>query len=101
VVKWNYGFHSARTLTPDAAYALIEETTRVAVSRLAEFEPFVVTTPVTLDLRFKSYRPPEMLAYLPIVTRTDAHTIRYVGDDMPAVSQFIEFVMNYSVGLEP
>ena len=57
--------------------------------------------PVTLDLRFKHYRPSQMLAYLPIVERTDAHSIRYVGEDIIAVSKFLEFVMNYQVGLEP
>lgn len=101
VVKWNYGFHSAKTLTPDAAYELIEQKTRVALERLDEFEPHVVRTPVTLDIRFKSYRPSEVLAYLPIVSRPDAHSIRYIADHMLAVSKFIEFVMTYSVGLEP
>ena len=101
IVKWNYGFHSAKTLTPDAAYALIEEKTRTALGRLGQFTPHVVETPVTLDIRFKSYRPSEMLAYLSIVTRTDAHSIRYVGENMLMISRFIEFVTTYSVGLEP
>lgn len=101
IVKWNYGFHSAKTLTPDAAYALIEKKTRTALGRLGQFTPHVVETPVTLDIRFKSYRPSEMLAYLSIVTRTDAHSIRYVGENMLMISRFIEFVTTYSVGLEP
>ena len=101
IVKWNYGFHSAKTLTPDAAYALIEEKTRTALGRLGQFTPHVVETPVTLDIRFKSYRPSEILAYLSIVTRTDAHSIRYVGENMLMISRFIEFVTTYSVGLEP
>jgi D-aminopeptidase len=42
-----------------------------------------------------------MLAYLPIVQRTDAHTIRYVGPDILAISKFIEFVTTYEVALEP
>ncbi|NIR43429.1 MAG: M55 family metallopeptidase, partial [Gemmatimonadetes bacterium] len=63
--------------------------------------PFVVATPVTLDVRFKSYRPAEVLAMLPSVERPDAHSIRYVGPDMPAVSRFIEFLTTYRVDLEP
>lgn len=101
VVKWSYGFHAARTLTPEAAYALIETKTRAALARLRTFRPFVVSTPVTLDVRFKNYRPAQLLAYLPIVERPDAHSIRYVGPDMPAVSRFLEFVMSYDSTAEP
>ncbi|MFQ6046527.1 MAG: M55 family metallopeptidase [Gemmatimonadales bacterium] len=101
VVKWNYGFHSARTLTPEAAYRLIEEKTRVALERLGDFEPLVLSRPITLDLRFKSYRPSQVLALLPIVERTDAHSVRYVGEDMVAISKFLEFAMSYDSRLEP
>ena len=101
VVKWNYSFHSARTLTPEASGRLIREKVTAALRRLGQFRPYTVQTPVTLDLQFRHYRPAEMLAYLPIVQRTDAHTIRYVGTDILAVSRFIEFVTTYEVALEP
>jgi D-amino peptidase len=101
VVKWSYSFHSARTLTPEAAARLIREKTAAGVRRRAEIPPYVLRTPVTLDVRFRFYRPAEMLAYLPIVERTDAHTIRYVGANIVAVSKFIEFVTTYAVNLEP
>ncbi len=101
VVKWNYSFHSARTLMPEAAYALIEEKVEAALRRLDDFQPLVLEKPITLDVRFKNYRPSQLLAYLPIVERTDAHSIRYVADDMVAVSKFLEFMLNYEAGLEP
>lgn len=101
VVKWSYSFHSARTLVPEAAARLIREKTTAGVRRRAEIRPYVLPTPVTLDVRFRFYRPAEMLAYLPIVERTDAHTIRYVGPNIIAVSKFIEFITTYAVNLEP
>ncbi|HWP38881.1 MAG TPA: M55 family metallopeptidase [Gemmatimonadales bacterium] len=101
VVKWSYSFHSARTLVPEAAARLIREKTTAGVRRRAEIRPYVLRTPVTLDVRFRFYRPAEMLAYLPIVERTDAHTIRYVGPNIIAVSKFIEFITTYAVNLEP
>ena len=101
VVKWNNSFHSARTLMPEAAYQLIEEKVTTALRRLDDFEPVELETPVTLDVRFKNYRPSQVLAYLPIVERTDAHSIRYVGEDMVAVSMFLEFLLSYNAGLEP
>jgi D-amino peptidase len=101
VVKWNNSFHSARTLMPEAAYRLIEEKVETALGRLDDFEPVELEKPVTLDVRFKNYRPSQVLAYLPIVERTDAHSIRYVGEDMVAVSMFLEFMLSYDAGLEP
>lgn len=101
VVKWNYGFHSARTLTPQAACDVIREAARKALAERGSRKPFVVATPVTLDLRFKNYRPAEMLAYLPIVERTDAHAIRFRGKDILEVTRFLEFVDEYEPGLAP
>jgi len=101
VVKWHNSFHSARTLMPQAAYRLIEEKVERALRRLDDFEPVVLETPVTLEVRFKNYRPSQLLAYLPIVDRIDAHAIRYVADDMVAVSMFLEFMLSYEAGLEP
>lgn len=101
VVKWHYSFHSAKTMTPAASYKLIGETMKRALRRMDDFEPFVLETPVTLDVRFKNYRPPQILAYLPIVERTDSHSIRYVGEDMVVVSKFLQFMNGYNSGLEP
>ena len=101
VVKWNISFHSARTMMPEAAYRLIAEKVQAALRRLDTFDPFVLDAPVTLDVRFKSYRPAEMLAFLPTVDRVDAHTVRYVGDNMVEISKFIEFLTTYNAALVP
>jgi D-amino peptidase len=101
VVKWASGFHSARTLTPSVAQALIRDKVTRAVKRLRDFKPYKLQTPVRLDIRFKNYRPAEVLSYLPIVERTDAHAVRFQGRDMIEVSKFIEFVVYYEPGLEP
>ena len=101
VVKWNYGFHSARTLTPEASCDRIREAAKTALGRLSGMKPYALTTPVTLDVRFKNYRPAEVLAYLPIVERTDAHAIRFKGKDMLETIRFLEFVGYYEPGLSP
>ncbi len=101
VVKWNYSFHSAKTMTPAAAYKLIGAKVKAAFMRIDEFEPLVLPTPITLDVRFKNYRPSQVLAYLSIVERTDAHSIRFVGSDIIEVSNFLEFLTSYNAGLEP
>lgn len=101
VVKWAISFHSARTLIPAAAYDLIREQVRTATERLDDFEPYLIERPVTLDVTFKNYRPAEVLAYLPIVERTDSHSIRFVGRDMIEVSRFLEFLLSYDGSLAP
>ena len=101
VVKWAVSFHAAKTLTPEMAYELIREKTRKAILRIKEFKPYKIKQPVQLDVRFKAYRPSELLAYLPIVQRTDSHSIRFVGKDVIEVSKFLEFITNYEPSLEP
>ncbi len=101
VVKWNYGFHSAKTIMPEAAYDLIRQKVKTAMGRIKDFKPYRVKTPVQLEVRFKNYRQAEVLSYLPIVERTDAHSIKSIGKDMTEVSKFIEFILNYSSTLEP
>jgi D-amino peptidase len=101
VTKHTLGFHSARTLMPEASYALIHDKVRAALGRLGDFRPYRLEGPISLDVSFKNYMPAEVLAYLPEVERVDSHTIRYVGADMIVVSKFIEFVTTYRVDLTP
>ena len=101
VVKWALGFHSARTLTPDAAYEVIRQKTRAAVNRIDDFKPFVLNKPVELQVSLKHYQPVELLSYLSIVERIDSHTIRFTGRDMPEVSGFLQFMLDYQVSLQP
>ena len=53
------------------------------------------------SVRFKNYRPSEVLSYLSIIERTDSHSVRFIGKDMIEVSKFLEFIMTYSPSLEP
>ena len=100
-VKWAISFHAAKTVTPEIAYDLIRQKTRKAIARIKEFKPYKLAQPVQLDVRFKAYRPAELLAYLAIVERTDSHSIRFRGKDIIEVSKFLEFITNYEPSLEP
>lgn len=101
VVKRAISFHSAATMTPETGQRLIRERVRAGIQRRAGIRPWRQPAPFTLDVSFKNYRAAEMLAWLPIVERRDAHTIRYVASDMIAVSKFIEFITTYCVEIEP
>lgn len=101
VVKWATGFHSARTMTPSAGREVIKGAVRRAMARRAERKPYRVPMPADLEVRFKNYRPAEILALLPGVTRADAHSIRVTVKDAPEAARFLSFVTNYQASLEP
>ena len=101
VVKWASGFHSAMTMTPQMSTVLIREKAERAVRRISEFKPYKLAAPIELDVRFKNYRPAEVLSYLSIVQRPDSHSIRFVGKDIIEVSKFLTFINTYEPGLEP
>ena len=101
VVKRALGFHSARTLTPAAAQREIREAVRRGVARLGDFRPHRLEGPITVEVMFKNYRPAEVLAYLPVVERAGARSIRYTGQDMVEISHFLQFLLNYEAGLSP
>jgi D-amino peptidase len=99
--KKTLGFHTADTLTPEASYTLIANAVHSALGRLKDFKPYVVKTPVSLDVSFKNYMPAEVLSYLHNIERTSSHSIRFQGKDMLEVSDFMDFIGTYSPNLEP
>ncbi|MGH7664246.1 MAG: M55 family metallopeptidase [Gemmatimonadaceae bacterium] len=101
VVKRTISFHSAVTMTPQAARALIREKVQAGVARRGEIDAYVVETPARVSVTFKNYRPAEILAYLPGIERIDAHSIRFTGRDIVEVSEFLEFIATYEPGLSP
>src|SRR4051812_1176370 len=100
-VKRAIGFHSAETMVPAAGAELIRQRAKIAVQRRGEMKSYAMTRPVTVEVSMKSYRPVEMLGYLPNVQRIDSHTVRFVGKDIVEVSKFLEFITNYEPTMTP
>jgi D-amino peptidase len=101
VVKRAYGFHAARTLSPEASRRLIAEAVRKGMTRRGQAPTFRVATPVKVEFRFKNYRPAEVAAWLPGVERVDAHAIRYTARDMLEAARFSAFLQSYQADLRP
>ena len=101
VVKWAKSFHSAQTMTPQAGYEVIRTRTKSAIDRIGQFQPYVLETPIELELSLKNYQPVELLSYLPNVERVNSHTIRFVGQDMVEISKFLAVAVDYHVDLQP
>lgn len=101
VVKQAISFHSAQTMTPAAAQALIRERVKAGVLRRKELKPYVLKKPIVLEVTFKNYRPAEILSFLPIVERSSAHAVKFTGKDIVEVSRFLEFLGDYAPDLAP
>jgi hypothetical protein len=56
---------------------------------------------VTVDVGFKHYRQPEVLAYLPLFERSSSHSVLFRVKDMMEASDVRVFLLSYSSGLQP
>jgi D-amino peptidase len=101
VVKWAQGFHSARVLSPEAARAAIKDAVRRGVAKRGQLEPVRAKNPVAVEVRFKAYRPSEVLSWLPLFERHDAHAVRFTARDMVEAQRILAFLSNYQLDLQP
>ena len=101
ITKRSLGFHSAESLAPAAAVEQIYQGALAAVSHREQRKPYVLQTPITLEISFKSYTAAEIVSYLRSVERSDAHSIRFVGKDMAEVMDFIVFLNYYNPEMAP
>lgn len=99
--KKSLGFHAADSLTPAASCDQIYQGVLAAITHREQRKPYVLQTPISLDVSFKSYTTAEIVSYLRSVERTDAHSIRYVGKDMADVLDFIVFLNYYNPDMTP
>ena len=99
--KKSLGFHSALTLTPQAALVDISQKVKAGLARRASLPPYKPQGPLVVDVTFKNYMPAEVLAYLPMFERTNAHTIRFRPKDMAEAAAVMEFIEEYRPDLTP
>ena len=101
VVKWAYGFHAARVLSPEASRQVIRDAVKRGMARRTQIAAQKTKTPVEVEIRFKAYRPAEILSWLPLFKRIDAHAVRFTAKDMVEATRIVSFVMNYQFDLQP
>jgi len=99
--KQSLGFHSAMTITPDAATTLIQKQVRAAFGRIQDFKPYKIQGPLVVEVSFKNYLPAEVLAYLPMFERSDSHSVRFRAKDMAEAALIMEFIAEYRPDITP
>ena len=100
MTKWALSFTSACMLSPKQVQTELALRLKTALSRLLEFELRPLSGQVQLDIRCIKRQAVELLSYLPMIERIDAHTIRFQGKDMIEVSRLLIFVC-FSGALTP
>lgn len=94
-------FHSAETITPAESVARIEAGVRSALSRVHEFKPYVVTTPVTLEMSYKNYAAAEIFSYLPGMQRVGSRTVEFVAKSITEAVDVIMVAESYQPDVSP
>jgi D-amino peptidase len=75
--------YAARSLTPRKAQALVRERAQAAVEavRAGRVRPYIVSSPVTIEVDFKATASAHMTTLIPGVERTGPRSIVLRGDD--------------------
>ena len=94
-------FHSAETITPAESVARIEAGVRSALSHVHDFEPYVVTTPVTVEMSYKNYAAAEIFSYLPGMERVGSRTVKFVGKNITDAVDVIMVAESYQPDVSP
>ncbi len=90
IVKEPYGYHSANTVTPARGQALIRDGLKRAMAKLGSMQPYRVTAPIALEVGFKLTIDAERAAFVPGLTRADAHSVKGTFRDMIEVTRLLQ-----------
>ncbi|HEY2153659.1 MAG TPA: M55 family metallopeptidase [Vicinamibacterales bacterium] len=90
IVKEPYGYHSALTVTPARGQAMIREGLTRAMAKLGSLAAYRLSGPITLEVGFKLTLDAERAAFVPGLTRSDAHTVKGTFRDMTEITRLLQ-----------
>lgn len=90
--RYSYSAFSGRVVPRETALNQLAQATKNALARLDDFSPFVVTTPLNVEIAFTSPFFVDILSLLKTVGRKDSHTITLACDDVTELSRFFSFI---------
>jgi D-amino peptidase len=92
VVKEPFGYHSAQTVTPARGQALIRDGVKRAMAKIGTLQPYRVKTPIDLEVGFKLTIDAERAAFIPGLTRSDAHSVKGTFPDLIQITKLLQVV---------
>jgi D-amino peptidase len=90
IVKEPYGYHSALTVTPARGQAMIRDGLTRAMAKLGSLRPYRLTAPIALEVGFKLTLDAERAAFVPGLTRSDAHNVKGTFHDMTDITKLLQ-----------
>jgi D-amino peptidase len=90
IVKEPYGYHSALTVTPARGQAMIREGLARAMAKIGSLTPYRLNGPVALEVGFKLTLDAERAAFVPGLTRSDAHSVKGTFRDMTEITRLLQ-----------
>jgi D-amino peptidase len=92
IVKEPYGYHSALTVTPARGQAMIREGLTRAMAKIVSrsLQPYRLTAPIALEVGFKLTLDAERAAFVPGLTRSDAHNVKGTFRDMTEITRLLQ-----------
>jgi len=82
-VKEGVSRSAARCIPLAKAREMIAETATEAVKRAAEFKPFTIAGPISVQVVFTDPSYADTIEYLDFVTRLDGRSVQFEADDFP------------------
>jgi D-amino peptidase len=96
IVKEPYGYHSAQTVTPARGQTMIREGVTRAMGKLGSLQPYRLTTPIALEVGFKLTIDAEKAAFVPGLSRGDAHVVKGTFRDMPEITKLLQVLTSFT-----
>ena len=92
IVKEPYGYHSALTVTPARGQAMIRDGLKRAMAKLgsASLQPYRLNAPIALEVGFKLTLDAERAAFVPGLTRSDAHSVKGTFRDLTEITKLLQ-----------
>jgi len=92
IVKEPYGYHSAQTVTPARGQAMIRDGLKRAMAKLGSgsLTPYRLNAPIALEVGFKLTIDAERAAFVPGLTRSDAHSVKGTFRDMTEITKLLQ-----------
>ena len=92
--KWVCSHTSARMIKPSLVQQHIANGVKAALSRIESYTPKRIPDVIETEIVCKSRLGAQLFSYLPNVDQVDAHTIKFIGQDMVEVSKFLQFAIS-------